>query len=190
MRTQVAIVGAGPAGLMLSHLLHLEGIDSIVLENRSREHIETRIRAGLIEQWASDLLVETGAGERMLREGMFHNGVYFAFAGSLHYIDFRQLVGKGVTIYGQQEVLKDLIARRLADSGQILFEVADVSVHDFGSRAPKIRFHQDGRMEELACDFIGGCDGFHGICRTSIPARAVTVDDREYPIATFVVLCT
>src|ERR1700730_12711487 len=111
MRTQVAIVGAGPTGLMLSHLLRLEGIDSIILENR--------IRAGLIEQWASDLLVETGVGERMQREGMFHNGVYFAFAGALHYINFRELVGKGITIYGQQEVIKDLVARRLADDGQI-----------------------------------------------------------------------
>src|SRR5436190_527082 len=181
MRTQVGIVGAGPAGLMLSHLLHREGIDSVVLENRSREYIESRILAGLIEQWASDLLIETGVGARMQREAMFHNGIHFCFEGALHYIDFRQLVGKGVTIYGQQEVLKDLIARRLADGGQILFEVADVSVHDFGSGAPKIRFHQDGRMEELACDFIGGCDGFHGICRTSIPARALTVHDREYP---------
>jgi 2-polyprenyl-6-methoxyphenol hydroxylase-like FAD-dependent oxidoreductase len=128
MRTQVGIVGAGPAGLMLSHLLHLEGIESVILENRSREYIESRIRAGLIEQWASDLLVETGVGARMQREGMFHNGVYFAFGGALHYINFRDLVGKGVTIYGQQEVVKDLIARRLADGGQILFEASDVSV--------------------------------------------------------------
>ena len=181
MRTQVAIVGAGPAGLMLSHLLHLAGIESVVLENRSREYAETRIRAGLIEQWASDLLVETGAGARMLREGMFHNGVHFAFAGSLHYINFRELVGKGVTVYGQQEVVKDLIERRLTDGGQILFEVADVSVHDFSGKSPKIRFWHSGREQELACDFIGGCDGFHGICRPSIPASALTVFDREYP---------
>ena len=181
MRTQVGIVGAGPAGLMLSHLLHLAGIESVVLENRSREYIESRIRAGLIEQWASDLLVETGVGERMQREGMFHNGVYFAFGGALHYIDFHQLVQKGVTIYGQQEVIKDLIARRLADGGQILFEVADVSIHDFSGRAPKIRFWHAGREQELACDFIAGCDGFHGICRPSIPASALTFYDREYP---------
>ena len=115
MRTQVGIVGAGPAGLMLSHLLHLAGIESVVLENRSRDYIETRIRAGLIEQWASDLLVEIGVGARMRREGMFHDGVYFGFGGALHYINFRELVGKGVTIYGQQEVVKDLIDRRLAD---------------------------------------------------------------------------
>jgi p-hydroxybenzoate 3-monooxygenase len=181
MRTQVAVVGAGPAGLMLSHLLRLEGIDSIILENRSREYIESRIRAGLIEQWASDLLVETGVGERMQREGMFHNGVYFAFAGALHYINFRELVDKGITIYGQQEVIKDLVARRLADGGQILFEVADVSVHDLGGKAPKIRFLHAGKQHEIVCDFIGGCDGFHGICRPSIPASALTAYDREYP---------
>src|SRR5919198_4953640 len=159
MRTQVGIVGAGPAGLMLSHLLHLEGIESVILENRSREYIESRIRAGLIEQWASDLLVETGLGARMQREGMFNNGVYFAFGGALHYINFRELVGKGVTIYGQQEVVKDLIAHRLADGGQILFEASDVSIHDFVGRAPKIRFRHDGRDGELACDFIGGGGG-------------------------------
>src|SRR2546426_9843419 len=159
MRTQVGIVGAGPAGLMLSHLLHLEGIESVILENRSREYIESRIRAGLIEQWASDLLVETGVGARMQREGMFHNGVYFAFGGALHYINFRELVGKGVTIYGQQEGVKDLIERRLSDGGRILFEASDVGVHDFAGRAPKIHFRHGGRDVELACDFIGGRGG-------------------------------
>jgi p-hydroxybenzoate 3-monooxygenase len=181
MRTQVGIVGAGPAGLMLSHLLHLAGIESVILENRSRDYIESRIRAGLLEQWAADLLVDTGVGARMQREGMFHNGVYFAFGGALHHINFRELVGKGVTIYGQQEVVKDLVARRLADGGQILFEAADVSVHDFGGRTPKIRFHHEGRAQELTCDFIGGCDGFHGICRPSIPSNVLTAHDREYP---------
>ena len=181
MRTQVGIVGAGPAGLMLSHLLHLEGVDSVILENRSRDYIESRIRAGLIEQWASDLLVETGVGARMQREGMFHNGVHFAFGGALHYINFRDLIGKGVTIYGQQEVVKDLIERRLADDGQILFEASDVSVHDFAGRAPKIRYHHGGRDVELTCDFIGGCDGFHGVCRPSIPADAIRIFERVYP---------
>jgi p-hydroxybenzoate 3-monooxygenase len=181
MRIQVGIVGAGPAGLMLSHLLHLADIESVILENRSRDYIESRIRAGLIEQWASDLLIETGVGARMQREGMFHNGVHFAFGGALHYINFRELVAKGVTVYGQQEVVKDLIERRLADGGRILFEAADVSVHDFGGKAPKIRFWHSGREHELACDFIAGCDGFHGICRPSIPASALTAYDREYP---------
>jgi p-hydroxybenzoate 3-monooxygenase len=183
MRTQIGIVGAGPAGLMLSHLLHLAGIESIILENRSRDYIESRIRAGLIEQWASDLLIETGVGARMQREGMFHGGVHFAFGDALHYINFRELVGKGVTVYGQQEVVKDLIERRLADGGQILFESADVSVRDFAGKAPKIRFWHAGREQELVCDFIAGCDGFHGICRPSIPAGALTVYDREYPFA-------
>src|ERR1700724_1319362 len=182
MRTQVGIVGAGPAGAMLSPLLPLSGVGARVLENPRRAHVETRIRAGLIEQWASDLLVETGAGARMLREGMFHNGVHFAFAGSLHYINFRELVGEGVTVYGQQEVVKDLIERRIADRGQILFEVADVSVHDFSGRAPKIRVSHSGRGQELACDFIGGCDGFHGICRPSIPASAPPAFHPEYSL--------
>src|SRR5436305_13524850 len=131
LRTQVGIVGAGPAGLMLSHLLHRAGIESVILENRSRDYIESRIRAGLIEQWASDLLVETGVGTRMQHEGMFHNGVYFAFGGALHYINFRELVGKGVTIYGQQEDIKELVARRLADGGTISLETSDVSLHAF-----------------------------------------------------------
>jgi p-hydroxybenzoate 3-monooxygenase len=181
MRTQVGIVGAGPAGLMLSHLLHLEGIESVILENRGRDYIESRIRAGLIEQWASDLLVETGVGARMQREGMFHNGVYFGFGGALHYIDFRDQVGKGVTIYGQQEIVKDLIDRRLADGGRILFEATDVSVHELAGSTPKIAFRHGGKDHELACDFIGGCDGFHGICRPSVPATVLTAYDREYP---------
>jgi p-hydroxybenzoate 3-monooxygenase len=165
---------------MLSHLLHLEGIESVILEDRSRDYIESRIRAGLLEQWASDVLTQTGVGARMQREGMFHNGVHFAFGGALHYINFRDLVGKGVTIYGQQEVVKDLVARRLA-GGEILFEVADVSVHDLLGSAPRIRFRHGGQDRELACDFIGGCDGFHGICRPSIPASELTLYDREYP---------
>jgi p-hydroxybenzoate 3-monooxygenase len=183
MRTQVGIVGAGPAGLMLAHLLHLEGIRSVILENRSRDYVESRIRAGLIEQWASDLMVDTGVGARMQREGMFHDGVYFGFDGALHHINFRALVGKGVTVYGQQEVVKDLIEHRLKDGGQILFEASDVSVHDFAGGTPTIRFRHDGKDEELACDFIGGCDGFHGICRPSIPTGVLTAYDREYPFA-------
>src|SRR4029078_11684336 len=146
-------------------LWRLTAIESVVLKTRSRDYIASRIRAGLIEQWASDLLVEIGVGARMQREGMFHDGGFLGFNGALHYINFRELVGKGVTIYGQQEVVKDLIDRRLADGGRILFEASDVSVHDFAGKTPKIRFRHDGKDHELACDFIGGCDGFHGICR-------------------------
>lgn len=181
MRTQVGIVGAGPAGLMLSHLLHLAGIDSVILEARSRAYCEGRVRAGLIENWATDMLAETGVGERLQREGLVHNGINLSFGGALHHIDFKALVGKIVTIYGQQEVVKDLIAQRLADGGQILFEAEGVQVHDFEGDAPRITFRHEGKDQELACDFIGGCDGFHGICRPSFPDAVLTAYDREYP---------
>ncbi len=181
MRTQVGIVGAGPAGLMLALLLRRAGIDSVIIESRSRDYIEHRIRAGLLEQWVHDLLVELGVGERMLREGMFHRGIFLNFDGALHHIDFRDLIGKGVTIYGQQEVVKDLVARLLADGVPILFEVEDVSIHDFERGRPKIRFRHAGVAQEIDCDFIGGCDGFHGICRPSFPAGLLTTFEREYP---------
>jgi p-hydroxybenzoate 3-monooxygenase len=181
MRTQVGIVGAGPAGLMLGRLLHLQGISSIVVENRSRDYIENRIRAGLIEHWAADLIVDAGAGARMQREGVLHWGINIGINGDLHRIDFEALVGKRVTIYGQQEVVKDLVAQRLADGGPLLFEVDGVSVHDLTSRRPKIRFTHAGRAQEIDCDFIAGCDGFHGICRPSIPDGVLSVFERDYP---------
>ena len=181
MRTQVGIVGAGPAGLMLSHLLHRAGISSVIVEARSRAYCEARIRAGLIEQWAADMLVETGLGARMKRESVVHDGIYLCFDGKLHNINFHKLVGKRVTIYGQQEVVKDLIAKRIADGGQILFECSDASVHGFEGKAPQIRFRHNGETKEVDCDFIGGCDGFHGVCRPSIPAKSISIYDREYP---------
>jgi p-hydroxybenzoate 3-monooxygenase len=181
MRTQVGIVGAGPAGLMLALLLRRAGIDCIVLESRSRHYIEHRIRAGLLEQWVADLLVELGVGERMRREGMFHDGIHLNFEGGLHYLDFRKLIGKGVTIYGQQEVVKDLVAALLAAGVQILFETDDVSIHDFERGAPQIRFRHGGETRALDCDFIGGCDGFHGICRPSFPAGVLQTFERDYP---------
>ena len=180
MRTQVGIIGAGPAGLMLSHLLHLAGIEFVVLERHSREYVEARIRAGVIEHWAADLLVQTGVGERMQREGLLHGGIYFSFNDELRHIDFEALVGKGILVYGQHEVVKDLIARRLADGGQILFDVDDVSVEGL-TGAPKIHFRHGGREQELDCDFIGGCDGFHGVCRPSIPGGILTDYERDYP---------
>jgi p-hydroxybenzoate 3-monooxygenase len=181
MRTQVGIVGAGPAGLMLALLLRRAGIDSIVLESRSRQYIEHRIRAGLLEQWVADLLIELGMGDRMRREGMFHDGIYLNFEGSLHHLDFRKLIGKGVTIYGQQEVVKDLIAGLLAEGVQILFETADLGIHDFERGTPQISFRHNGEARVLNCDFIGGCDGFHGICRPSFPAGLLQTFERDYP---------
>ena len=181
MRTQVGIIGAGPAGLMLARLLHLAGIESIIIENRSRDYIENRIRAGLIEHWATDLLSEVGVGERMKREGIQHWGINIGINGALHRIDFKALVGKQVTIYGQQEVVKDLVERRLADGGPLLFEVDGVSVHELTAQRPKIRFTQGGKAQEIECDFIAGCDGFHGICRPSFPDGMLSVFERDYP---------
>jgi p-hydroxybenzoate 3-monooxygenase len=181
MRTQVGIVGAGPAGLMLARILHLAGIDSIIIENRSRDYIENRIRAGLIEHWAAELLVELGVGERMLREGLRHDGTNIGINGELHHIDFRALVNKSITVYGQQEVVKDLVERRLADGGPLLFEVDNVSVHDLTSGRPKIKFTHDGKLQEIDCDFIAGCDGYHGIARPSFPGGMLKTFERDYP---------
>ena len=181
MRTQVGIVGAGPAGLMLSHLLQRAGIDSIIVENRSSEYIEHRVRAGVMEHWAREFLIETGVGARLEREGLIHRGVNFAFAGNLREIDFHALVGRGITVYGQQEVVKDLVAARLAVGGAILFDATEASVHDFDTDKPKIRFTRNGRRETMDCDFIAGCDGFHGVCRPSVPAGVLTTYDRVYP---------
>ena len=184
MLTQVAIVGAGPAGLLLSHLLHLRGIASIVLEAQSRKHVEERIRAGVLEQGTVDLLVESGVGERLKREGLVHHGIELRFSGQGHRIDLSGLTGgRAITVYAQQEVVKDLIQARLAASGQILFEVSDVSVHDLTASAPRVRFRKDGGVQEIACDFIAGCDGFHGVCRDSIPAGALAVHEKIYPFA-------
>jgi p-hydroxybenzoate 3-monooxygenase len=186
MRTQVGIVGAGPAGLVLSHLLHLQGIESVVLENRSRQYVQERVRAGVLEQGTVDLLKETGVGERLQREGLVHYGVNLRFGRRTHRIDFADLTGgKAVTIYAQHEVVKDLTDARLAAGGQIFFEVADTSIHDFDdsqhSSKPTIRFRKNGEPQELHCDFIAGCDGFHGICRPSLPHGVLTTYDRVYP---------
>jgi p-hydroxybenzoate 3-monooxygenase len=184
MRTQVGIVGAGPAGLLLSHLLHLHGIESVVIETFSRKHVEERIRAGVLEQGTVDLLIETGVGERLKREGLAHHGIWLRFGGRSHHIDLTELSGgKSITVYSQHEVVKDLIAARLAAGGRILFEAADASIHGFDGVTPKIRFRKDGGTHELECDFIAGCDGFHGVCRPSIPAHALTIYERVYPFA-------
>ena len=182
MQTQVGIVGAGPAGLLLAHLLHGHGIASVVLETRSRAHIERRIRAGVLEQGTVDLLIECGLGERMQREGLVHHGIELRFSGRGHRIDFSELTdGRGITVYGQQEVVKDLLAAREAAGALPRFEVADVSVADLESDRPAVRFTYDGAEHELRCDVIAGCDGSHGVCRPSIPDAAVTTYEREYP---------
>jgi len=183
--TQVGIVGAGPSGLLLAHLLHLQDIESIVLENRSRRYVEERIRAGVLEQGTVDLLNETGVGERMRRQGMVHHGLDLLFDNRRHRIDLADLTGgKAVTVYGQHEVVKDLIAARVAAGGSIVFEVEDVSLHDIdGSNKPRLRYRKDGVEEEIVCDYIAGCDGFHGVSRASIPAGVLHEYERAYPFA-------
>jgi p-hydroxybenzoate 3-monooxygenase len=179
--TQVGIIGAGPAGLFLSELLRQQGIESVVIESRSRQYVEDRVRAGVLEQATVDLLTAMGLGARMKREGLVHHGIELQFNGRRHRIDFEDLTGgKGITIYSQREVVRDLTSARLAAGGSIYFEVDDVSLHDVTNN-PRIAYVQDGETFEMQCDFIAGCDGFHGICRPSIPQGVVTIYDREYP---------
>lgn len=184
MRTQVAIVGAGPAGLLLSHLLWLDGIDSIVLETRSREYVERRVRAGVCEHPTVELLREAGLAGRLDREGLPHHGIILRFDGADHRIDLTALTGKTITVYGQQEIVKDLIAARLADGAEIHFEVSDVALHDLTSDAPRVTYRDaDGATQELRCDVIAGCDGFHGVSRPSIPDGTLHTYDHVYPFA-------
>jgi p-hydroxybenzoate 3-monooxygenase len=184
-RTQVGIVGAGPAGLILGHLLHRRGIDSIIVENRDRDYVIERVRAGVLEQGTVDLLHEIGAGDRLAREGLRHDGLFLAFNGERHRIDLAGLTGgRAITIYGQGEVVKDLIAARIATGRPLVFNVSDVSVHAIASAQPSIRYRaHDGEDCEIACDFIAGCDGFHGVCRPSIPTGAIQTYERTYPFA-------
>ena len=180
--TQVGIVGAGPAGLLLAQLLHLNGIDSVVVEDRSREYVIDRVRAGVLEQGTVDLLHAAGVGSRLGREGLRHEGLYISFQGTRHHIDFAGLTGgKAITVYGQNEVVRDLIDARLATSRPLFFEAKDVSISGMDSPAPLIRFRHGDADHEVRCDFIAGCDGFHGICRPSIPDGVLTIYERVYP---------
>jgi p-hydroxybenzoate 3-monooxygenase len=189
VRTQVGIVGGGPAGLLLSHLLHLEGIESVVLERRSREDLETTVRAGVLEHGTAGLLRGVGVGERMLREGSVHHGIELRFDGRGHRIDFADLTdGLSITIYGQQEVVKDLIRARLEVGGKVLFEASAESVGDLDTESPKIRFIKDGEQEEISCEYVAGCDGSLGVCRTGIPQNARTEYTRTYPFGWFGIL--
>jgi p-hydroxybenzoate 3-monooxygenase len=192
MRTQVAIVGAGPAGLLLSHLLHLNGIESVVLESRSRAEIESTIRAGVLEQGSMDILSEAGVGERMRREGALHHGFELAFGGRRHRIDLTGLTGKAITVYPQHEVIIDRVAARLAAGGALLFETSHVAIEGVDGSRPTVSFVHDGEARRIEADFVVGCDGFHGVARpmvqASLPAAQFQSFQRIYPFGWFGIL--
>jgi p-hydroxybenzoate 3-monooxygenase len=181
MHKQVGIVGAGPAGLILSHLLHRQGIDSIIVEKCSQDHVQERVRAGVLEYGTVEMLVEMGLGARLQREGLIHYGIELSFLGRRHRIDFKELTGHGITVYGQNEVVKDLTKARLEKGAEIIFEAEHVSIHNVESDCPSIRYQKNGSAHHLTCDFIAGCDGFHGICRSSIPFDLLKIYERIYP---------
>jgi p-hydroxybenzoate 3-monooxygenase len=183
MRTQVGIVGAGPAGLTLSLLLAQHGIESVILEARDRAYVEQRVRAGLLEQNTVDVLHDLGVADRLDREGLVHDGIYLRREGKVQHIDMAGLTGRHVAIYGQQEVVKDLIDARQAAGGPLLFEVGDVAAHDLESDAPRVTYTHEGESYELTCDVIAGCDGFHGICRPAIPEGVLTEHEYTYPFS-------
>jgi p-hydroxybenzoate 3-monooxygenase len=181
MRTQVAIIGAGPSGLLLGQLLHKCGVATIILEQRSQSYVLGRIRAGVLEQGAVDLITEVGAGARMQREGLIHDGIEICFGDARHRIDFRALTGKTVMIYGQTEVTRDLMDLRAEQNLPIVYEAENVSLHDYASDHPRLTYRKDGVEAEVTCDFIAGCDGFHGVSRHSIPETAIRTYERVYP---------
>jgi p-hydroxybenzoate 3-monooxygenase len=180
-RTQVAIIGAGPSGLLLGQLLHRAGIDNIVLEQRTGDYVLSRIRAGVLEQVAVDLLGQAGVDERMKAEGLIHLGTELAFDGQLHRIDFQGLTGKSVMVYGQTEVTRDLMEARSKAGLTTVYEAEDVSLHDWEDSKPVVRYRHQGQAHELQCDFIAGCDGFHGVSRASVPGEALQTFEKIYP---------
>ncbi|MGP0093909.1 MAG: 4-hydroxybenzoate 3-monooxygenase [Xanthobacteraceae bacterium] len=181
MRTQVAIIGAGPSGLLLGQLLHNSGIDNIILERQSADYVLGRVRAGLIEQETADLLEKAGVGARLRREGLVHEGTQICLNGVRHRIDFKELTGKAVIVYGQTEITRDLMDARTASGAPVVYEARDVSPTDFAGEQPRVRYRKDGAQTEITCDFIAGCDGFHGISRQSVPQGSVQNYERVYP---------
>jgi p-hydroxybenzoate 3-monooxygenase len=181
MRVQVVIVGAGPSGLLLGQLLHLAGIDSIVIEQRSREYVLGRIRAGVLEQGTVELLDEAQVGKRLHAEGLVHDGFELCFGGVRHRIDMHALTSRHVVVYGQTEVTRDLMDAREQAGAKIVYEAADVSLHDFDSSRPRVRYVKDGKTIEIECDYIAGCDGYHGVSRQSVPQSALRTYERVYP---------
>ncbi|MEP6875550.1 MAG: 4-hydroxybenzoate 3-monooxygenase, partial [Burkholderiales bacterium] len=181
MRTQVAIVGAGPSGLLLGALLHQAGIEAVIIEQRSADYVLGRIRAGVLEQTTVDLLEQAGVAGRLHREGLPHDGTELAFDGQLHRIDFFGLTGRRVTVYGQTEVTQDLMQARAAAGLTTIYDAENVSVHGFDGASPSVRYRKDGRDIELICDFIAGCDGYHGVSRASVPAGAIRTYEKIYP---------
>jgi p-hydroxybenzoate 3-monooxygenase len=181
MRTKVAIVGSGPAGLLLGRLLERAGIETVILERRSRDYVLSRIRAGVLEQGTVELLDRAGVGEKLHAEGLVHDGVEFCFDGDRHRFDFRELIGRTVTVYGQTEVTRDLMQARDGSGLTTIYEAEDVSLHDFDGVTPKVRYVKDGVEHQLACDFIAGCDGYHGVSRASVPQDALRTFERVYP---------
>ena len=182
MRTQVAIIGAGPSGLLLGQLLHKAGIDAVIVERQSGDYVLTRIRAGILEQVCIDLLDEAGVGERMHREGLVHGGFEMLYNGQRHRIDLNRLTGgKNVMVYGQTELTRDLMDARAAAGLTTVYEAQQVAVHDFDGKKPRVSYEKDGKRYEIECDFIAGCDGFHGVCRASVPRSAITEFEKVYP---------
>jgi p-hydroxybenzoate 3-monooxygenase len=181
MRVQVAIIGSGPAGLLLGQLLHGAGIDAVVIEQRSKDYVLERIRAGVLEQGAVEMLDRLGVGERLHAEGLVHEGVAISYGAGRQRIDLKALTARTVVVYGQTEVTRDLMDAREAAGAKTVYEAEDVSVHDFDTNRPRVRYRKDGVAHEVECDFIAGCDGFHGVCRQSVPPAAIQTFERVYP---------
>jgi p-hydroxybenzoate 3-monooxygenase len=181
MRTQIAIIGAGPAGLMLGRLLELAGIDAVIIEQRSAEYVQGRIRAGVLEQGSVELMERVGLADRLHREGLPHNGIELLFDGQKQRLDFHALIGRNVTVYGQTEITRDLMTARQHSGSRTVYEAQSVSIEDFDTDRPRVRYRKDNEDVEVECDFIAGCDGYHGVCRASVPAGSITTFERVYP---------